>query len=159
MRQSFLPRIGIYDAGCIFAQKRDKVKTLSLFWAQKAGLVRSEATEQRSLQSRHKRAAWQGADRVTLFRRFRFRSRKARCPQTAFAVCPKRQKAKARHTGRRALRLARQEQPRLNQAESDLQYIFLNGVAGIVARRQAEPKKYANNYNVHGIGGKFVKRQ
>ena len=70
------------------------------------GLVRSEATEQRSLQSRHKRAAWQGADRVTLFRRSRFRSRKARCPQTAFAVCPKRQKAKARHTGRRALRLA-----------------------------------------------------
>ena len=56
-------------------------------------------------------------------------------------------------------RLARQEQPRLNQAESDLQYIFLNGVAGIVARRQAEPKKYANNYNVHGTGGKFVKRQ
>lgn len=53
----------------------------------------------------------------------------------------------------------RQEQPRLNQAESDLQYIFLNGVAGIVARRQAEPKKYANNYNVHGTGGKFVKRQ
>ena len=101
-----MPRIGIYDAGCIFAQKRDKVKTLSLFWAQKAGLVRSEATEQRSLQSRHKRAAWQGADRVTLFRRSRFRSRKARCPQTAFAVCPKRQKAKARHTGRRALRLA-----------------------------------------------------
>ena len=47
-----------------------------------------------------------------------------------------------------ATKLARQEQPRLNQAESDLQYIFLNGVAGIVARRQAEPKKYANNYNV-----------
>ena len=81
------------------------VQTLSPL-AQKAGFVRSGATEQRSLQSKHENAARQGADRVTLFRRSRFRSGKARRPQTAFAACPKRHKAKARHTGDGALVLA-----------------------------------------------------
>ena len=47
-----------------------------------------------------------------------------------------------------ATKLARQEQPRLNQAEKVLQYIFINGVAGVVAERQYKPKIYAHNYNV-----------
>lgn len=55
--------------------------------------------------------------------------------------------------------LARQERQRLNQTEKVLQYIFINGVAGVVAERQYKPKSYAHNYNVHGAGGKFVKKQ
>ena len=43
MRQSFLPRIGIYDAGCIFAQKRDKVKTLSLFLGAEGGISKERS--------------------------------------------------------------------------------------------------------------------
>lgn len=53
--------------------------------------------------------------------------------------------------------LARQEQPRLNQEENRLNYIFLNGIAGVVAKRRYAPRCYANNYNVHGANGKFVK--
>lgn len=55
--------------------------------------------------------------------------------------------------------MARQERQRLNQTEKVLQYIFINGVAGVVAERQYKPKSYAHNYNVHGAGGKFVKKQ
>ena len=54
---------------------------------------------------------------------------------------------------------ARQERQRLNQTEKVLQYLFINGVAGVVAERQYKPKSYAHNYNVHGAGGKFVKKQ
>lgn len=53
--------------------------------------------------------------------------------------------------------LARQEQPRLNQTENALKYVFLNGVASVVAQRQYKPRSYANNYNVHGANGKFVR--
>ena len=53
----------------------------------------------------------------------------------------------------------RQERQRLNQTEKVLQYLFINGVAGVVAERQYKPKSYAHNYNVHGAGGKFVKKQ
>ena len=51
----------------------------------------------------------------------------------------------------------RQEQSRLNQAENVLKYIFVNGIAGVIAQRQYEPRSYANNYNVHGADGKFAK--
>ncbi|WP_304960639.1 hypothetical protein, partial [Thomasclavelia cocleata] len=50
-----------------------------------------------------------------------------------------------------------QEQPRLNQDENVLKYVFVNGIAGVVARRQYKPRSYANNYSVHGADGKFVK--
>lgn len=53
--------------------------------------------------------------------------------------------------------VARQEQPRLNQEKNVLKYIFLNGIAGVVAERRYTPRSYANNYNVHGANGKFVK--
>ena len=53
----------------------------------------------------------------------------------------------------------RQEQPRLNFGKNTMQYVFINGVAGIVAMRQKEPKSYANNYNVHGANGRFAKLQ
>ena len=52
----------------------------------------------------------------------------------------------------------RQEQPRLNFGENTMQYVFINGVAGIVAMRQKEPKSYANNYNVRA-NGRFAKLQ
>ena len=55
------------------------------------------------------------------------------------------------------LNMARQEQPRLNQTENALKYVFLNGVASVVAQRQYKPRSYANNYNVHGANGKFVR--
>ncbi len=51
----------------------------------------------------------------------------------------------------------RQKKPRLNQEENGLKYIFLNGIAGVVAKRRYVPRGYANNYNVHGANGKFVK--
>ena len=44
----------------------------------------------------------------------------------------------------------RQEQQRLNFGDKTMQYVFINGVADIIAMRQKEPKIYANNYNVHG---------
>ena len=53
----------------------------------------------------------------------------------------------------------RQTTPRLNFGENTMQYVFINGVAGIVAMRQKEPKSYANNYNVHGANGRFAKLQ
>lgn len=53
--------------------------------------------------------------------------------------------------------MARQEQPRLNQEENVLKYVFVNGIAGVVAKRQYEPRSYANNYSLHGADGKFVK--
>ena len=55
--------------------------------------------------------------------------------------------------------MLRQEQPRLNFGKNTMQYVFINGVAGIVAMRQKEPKSYANNYNVHGANGRFAKLQ
>ena len=55
--------------------------------------------------------------------------------------------------------MARQEQPRLNQEENEVKYVFINGFAGVVVKRQYKPRSYANNYNVHGANGKFVKLQ
>ena len=56
-------------------------------------------------------------------------------------------------------RLPCQKEPRLNTGEDMLQYIFVNGVAGIVAKRQRKPRSYENNYNVHGWHGRFAKLQ
>ena len=60
------------------------------------------------------------------------------------------------HQGFKSLSL-RQERQRLNKTEKVLQYIFINGVAGVVAERQYKPRSYANNHNVHGADGKFVR--
>ena len=53
-------------------------------------------------------------------------------------------------------RLLRQKQSRSNA--DTMQYIFINGLAGFVAKWQPKPLTYENNYNVRE-NGKFVRAQ
>ncbi len=50
----------------------------------------------------------------------------------------------------------RQKQSRSNA--DTMQYIFINGLAGFVAKWQPKPLTYENNYNVRE-NGKFVRAQ
>lgn len=51
-------------------------------------------------------------------------------------------------------RSLRQEQSRSNA--DNMQYIFINGLVGFIAKWQPKPLTYENNYNVRE-NGKFVK--
>lgn len=54
----------------------------------------------------------------------------------------------------RGIRTPRQEQSRSNA--DNMQYIFINGLVGFIAKWQPKPLTYENNYNVRE-NGKFVK--
>lgn len=53
-------------------------------------------------------------------------------------------------------RSLRQEQSRSNADK--MRYIFINGLAGFIAKWQPKPLTYENNYNVRE-NGKFVRAQ
>ena len=53
--------------------------------------------------------------------------------------------------------MSRQQQSRSNP-DTIMQYIFINGLAGFVAKWQPKPLTYENNYNVRE-NGKFVRAQ